>query len=166
MSADTTRIEAARAFRTGYRQQQLGRTKHAVHHYRRSIELLPTAEAYTYLGWAYSHLGQYGRAINACRQAISLDPTLGNPYNDIGAYLIELGRAEEAVGWLQKALEAPRYETYCYPHFNLGRANELLGSPDAAARSYRRALDVDPTFMPARLALQRLGGPVGSSGGG
>ncbi len=166
MFADAARIEAARAFRTAFRQQRLGETGYAIHHYRRSIELLPTAEAYTYLGWAYSHLGRYGRAISACRKAIDLDPTLGNPYNDIGVYLIELGRAEEAVGWLQQALEAPRYETYCYPHYNLGRANELLGEPNEALRCYRRALDVDPTFVPARLALQRLGEPPGYSGGG
>jgi tetratricopeptide (TPR) repeat protein len=30
-------------------------------------------------------------AIAECKKAVELDPDLGNPYNDIGAYLIEKG---------------------------------------------------------------------------
>ena len=51
----------------------------------------PTAEAHTFLGWAYSFLGDYESAITECRNAIELDPDFGNPYNDIGAYLIQQG---------------------------------------------------------------------------
>ena len=30
-------------------------------------------------------------------------PTFGNPYNDIGAYLIAKGELDEAIEWLEKA---------------------------------------------------------------
>jgi len=50
-----------------------------------------------------------------------VDPDLGT-YNDIGAYLIELGRFEEAIPWLERATEARRYEPRHFPHYNLGRA--------------------------------------------
>ena len=49
-------------------------------------------------------------------------PDFGNPYNDIGAYMIELGQFDEAIPWLQQAIEAPRYEPRHFPHYNLGRA--------------------------------------------
>jgi hypothetical protein len=37
-----------------YRHQMNGDLDAAVEHYRRSIEFYPTAEAHTFLGWAYS----------------------------------------------------------------------------------------------------------------
>ena len=50
----------------------------------------PTAEAYTFLGWTYHFQGRIEDAIAECKRAIEVDPEFGNPYNDIGAYLIEL----------------------------------------------------------------------------
>ncbi len=81
----------------------------------------------------------------------------GHPYNDIGAYLIELGRPEEALDWLDRALQASRYENYCYPFYNLGRAHELLGQREEARRRYQDSFDEDPAFTPALLALRRIG---------
>ena len=51
----------------------------------------------------YSFQGRPDDAIAECKIAIAVDPDFGNPYNDIGAYLIELGREEEAVTWLERA---------------------------------------------------------------
>jgi hypothetical protein len=39
-------------------------------------------------------------------RAIQVDPDFGNPYNDIGAYLINLGRHDEAMAWLEQAIGA------------------------------------------------------------
>jgi Tfp pilus assembly protein PilF len=148
--------EALRILGVALRYHRAGDLRRAIYHYRRSIELVPTAEAYTFLGWAYSCQGDLEQAITECRRAIDVDPSLGNPYNDLGAYLIELGRVEEAVAWLERALAAPRFESYCHPHYHLGRALEQLGRPGEAIRSYRRALEEDPAFIPARLALSKL----------
>ncbi|MCU0228257.1 MAG: tetratricopeptide repeat protein, partial [Bryobacterales bacterium] len=74
-----------------------GRLEDAILLYRESISTLPTAEACTFLGWVYRFQGKLQEAIEECKNAILIDPTLGNPYNDIGAYLIELGRHEEAI---------------------------------------------------------------------
>jgi tetratricopeptide (TPR) repeat protein len=62
----------------------------------------PTAEAHTFLGWAYSHAGYVERAIAECKRAIEVDPDFGNPYNDIGVYLIEKGALDDAVPWLER----------------------------------------------------------------
>src|SRR5881409_2160064 len=78
--------------------------------YNRSLAEEPTAEAYTYRGWARSFLKETEEAIADCKLAIDTDPTLGNPYNDIGCYLIQLGRPDEAIPWLQKAKTAARYD--------------------------------------------------------
>ena len=60
----------------------------AIRLYQASIKVFPTAEAYTFLGWAYSFQGEYDRAVTECPAAIAVDSTSGNPYNDIGSYLL------------------------------------------------------------------------------
>jgi len=72
-----------------YQAQMEGDYERAVDLYKSSLELHPTAEAHTFLGWAYHFQGKLDQAIAECRTAIDIDPEFGNPYNDIGAYLIE-----------------------------------------------------------------------------
>ncbi|MFC1545543.1 tetratricopeptide repeat protein [Gemmatimonadota bacterium] len=156
MISDDVRREALREFTLAYRCQRSGELGQAIFHYRRSIELIPTAEAYTFLGWAYSFQGRLEEAIQECKKAVALDPTLGNPYNDIGAYLIELGRPEDALAWLARALKAVRYENYSYPYYNLGRAHEMLGHREEAHSRYQNSIDEDPAFTPALIALKRI----------
>ena len=88
---------ALELFRRAYQFQMQGDLELAVELYRKSIATYPTAEAYTYLGWAYRFQGRLEDAIAECKRAIEIDPGFGNPYNDIGAYLIELHRPQEAI---------------------------------------------------------------------
>jgi Tfp pilus assembly protein PilF len=153
---EATGAAAERHFREGYRAQVQGDLDRAIHHYRQSIAAVPTAEAHTFLGWALSHRGDYAGAIRECEMAISVDPDFGNPYNDIGSYLITLGRHEEAVGWLRRAMLARRYEPRHYPHVNLARVYVRQGKIDDAIAELRRALALEPNYPPARTELHRL----------
>ncbi|MGH9536186.1 MAG: tetratricopeptide repeat protein [Terriglobales bacterium] len=143
-------------FEKAYALQMEGSLEEAIRLYSRSIEAYPTAEAYTFRGWTYSFLGDFNRAIEECLRAIEVDPAYGNPYNDIGAYLIEQGRWNEAISWLERATRAPRYDHTCFAHFNLGRVFERRQDFGGAERHYERALETDPGYRPARLALRRL----------
>ena len=148
--------DALELWQQGYQRQTGGDLDAAERLYRRSIELHPTSEAWTFLGWVFSWRGDPRTAIDYCHRAIEVDPTFGNPYNDIGAYLLELGQAEEAIPWLKRALDAPRYEARLYPWLNLGRAHERLGRFQDAIHHYRKALEIEPTYRPATQALERL----------
>ncbi len=132
----------------------LGRYESAASSFRRSIEAFPTAEGHTFLGWSLSHLGQTEEAIAQCKKAIELDPDYGNPYNDIGVYLIDLGRPDEAIPWLKKAMQAKRYCCIQYPHFNLGRILLNKGRVEEAERAFEQALSYDPNYFPALKALE------------
>lgn len=121
MSDDPRRAEALRLWADGARLIEARRFDAAIVALTRSIELFPTAEAYTFRGWAYSHQGRVDDAIAECQQAIEVDPTYGNPYNDIGAYLIQEGKLDEAIPWLEQATQAERYEARAFPWANLGR---------------------------------------------
>jgi len=151
-----TRAEAQRHFQQGYEAQMQGRLEEAVAHYQRSIALHPTAEAHTFLGWAYSYQGRPEDAIAQCKIAISVDPDFGNPYNDIGAYLIELGREEEAVTWLERAKRAARYEPRHYPYFNLARVYVRQHKVHEAIRELQQAIAIEPRYTVARRELHRL----------
>ena len=154
---DTARIsEAQRYFQEGYRHQMRGELEAAVAAYRKSIESYPTAEAHTFLGWAYSFQGNIDEAIRQCHIAIEVDPDFGNPYNDIGAYLIEKGEYDEAIPWLSKAMQAKRYEPRHYPHINLSRVWVRKGKYPDAIGELRKALTLDPDNTGARRELHRL----------
>ena len=151
--AGEVRADAQRHFQQGYEAHMQGRLEEAAAHYQRSIALHPTAEAHTFLGWVFSHQGRPEDAIAQCKIAISVDPEFGNPYNDIGAYLMEMGRPDEAIPWLEKATRAPRYEAPHYPHFNLGRAYVSKEMLSRALEECQKALDLAPDYRAARDAI-------------
>src|SRR5438034_7902750 len=152
-----SRFEMAKdLFQNAYQLQMQGDFELAAQFYKQSIELHPTAEAHTFLGWTYHFQGRLDAAIAECKLAIEIDPEFGNPYNDIGAYLIELEKFDEAIPWLERAIEARRYEPRHFPHYNLGRAYLGKEMYSNAMRSFQEALEIEPRYSLARQALASL----------
>ena len=133
-----------------------------MHLYKASIDERPTAEAHTYLGWTYSYMGRYDDAIEQCKVAILVDPEFGNPYNDIGSYLIQKGELEKAIPWLELAKKAPRYEPRHFPYLNLFRVYIKQGRLDAAQREFEQARFIQQTVeLEAGTATEEdLGGMI------
>ena len=148
--------EAFIHWRNGNVLHLAARYEQAAELFQQSIDAYPTAEGHTFLGWSLSELGRLEDAIAECKKAISLDSDYGNPYNDIGVYLIQLGRPEEAVPWLHKAIAAERYCCYEFAHANLGRVLLSQGKIDAAKRSFERALSRNPEYVPAIAGLELI----------
>jgi Tfp pilus assembly protein PilF len=124
--------------------------------YKRSLEIFPTAEAHTFLGWTYHFQGRAQDAIEECQRAIQVDPDFGNPYNDIGAYLIDLDRYDEAISWLERATKARRYDPRHYPYFNLGRVYFAKGQINRARDYFQQALQIEPRYTAARQAIENI----------
>ena len=158
MDDENRKERAIQLLKQAYEHQMKKELDEAEELYKKSIEAYPTAEAYTFLGWTYSWMGRVDDAIAECHKAIEVDPTFGNPYNDIGSYLIMKGEIEEAIPWLERALQAPRYESYCYPHMNLGRVYEAKRDWLRAKEEYRKALAEKQEYAPAAQALARIRG--------
>jgi tetratricopeptide (TPR) repeat protein len=148
--------QAMKFFQMGYQSQMEGRLEDAVYYYKKSLEIEETAEAHTFLGWTYSFMGKFEEAIQECRQAIGVDPDFGNPYNDIGSYLTQLGMLDDAILWLEKAKLAVRYATPEYAYFNLGQVYEIKGLWPKAMKEYHGALKINPHYEPAKAAFSRL----------
>jgi Tfp pilus assembly protein PilF len=148
--------EALRLWQAGTDRLLAGDLEEAISLFTRSLELQPTAEAYTFRGWAYSFAGRLDDAIEECRKAIATDPGFGNPYNDIGCYLMEQGRPDDAVPWFEQAKRAPRYEPRHFPYLNLGRLLAARGDVAEAIAEFEGALAEAPDDPIARQFLETL----------
>src|SRR5467141_1688402 len=155
-SSPPAKYEAKQLFHEAYEAQLAKNYEEAIELYKRSIATYPTAEAHTFLGWVYSFQNRYDEAIAECLEAIRVDETLGNPYNDIGSYMLARGDAYGCVRWFKRALLAPRYESYAFPHFNLGRVYEMRHRFLEAAKHYGLALEQNPDFAQAAVGLHRM----------
>ena len=144
MGSATDPDAAAEYWHRAFQAQMSGDLTAAIELYQRSIAACPTAEAHTFLGWTYSFQGRLEDAIEECQKAIAVDPTFGNPYNDIGAYLIELGRSDEAIPWLERAKLAKRYEPRHFPYVNLARIYSSRSEVTRAIRELEQALVIEP----------------------
>ena len=156
---DEVRIRrAVELLQEAYQRQMGGDLEGAIARYQESIALHPTAEAHTFLGWTYSFQGRLEEATAECLRAIEVDPDFGNPYNDIGVYLMQQGKLEEAIPWLERAKQAPRYEPRQFPFMNLGRIYLKQGRWWEALKQFEAALKLAPTDADLAKALHSLRG--------
>ena len=148
--------EALELWQAGADRLMAGDLDEAVSLFTRSLEVRPTAEAYTFRGWAYSFAGRLDEAIEECRKAIATDPSFGNPYNDIGCYLMEQGKLDDAVSWFEQAKRAMRYEPRHFPYLNLGRLRAARGEYAEAILEFQGALGESPDDPVALRFLEEL----------
>lgn len=153
-SEDQNQAQARTLWEEGVKHLVKGRFLTAVGLFNRSVAAHPTAEGYTYRGWAVSFLGMLDQAIRDCHLAIAVDPEFGNPYNDIGVYLMRQGQMDEAIGWLEKAKKAKRYDPKHFPYLNLGHIYLAKGEQMKALDEFMKALEIDPEN---EVALKAIG---------
>ena len=150
-------VERALAlWREAYELQMKGDLDGAIERYRASIAVHPTAEAHTFLGWTMSFQGRLDEATQECLKAIEVDPDFGNPYNDIGVYLMQQDKLDEAIPWLEKAKHARRYEPRQFPFMNLGRIYLKQGKWWDALREFEGSVRMAPKDKDAHRALHGL----------
>jgi tetratricopeptide (TPR) repeat protein len=144
MGTGTNHDRALELIQRAMNFQMAGDLDESIRLYKESIAVCPTADAHTYLGWAYSFQGRIDDAIAECEVAIRLDPEFGNPYNDIGVYLMQQEKFDEAIPWLERAKTAKRYEPRHFPYLNLGRVYAAKGMMIKALEQFREALRLHP----------------------
>jgi Tfp pilus assembly protein PilF len=160
MADPDARERAVALWQEACRYQMAGELDRAIETYKRSIEVHPTAEAHTYLGWTYSFQNRIEEATAECRRAIELDPDFGNPYNDIGVYLMQQQRLDDAIPWLEKAKQARRYEPRHFPFLNLGRIYLRQRKWWDALREFEGAARLAPQDAETRKTLHTLRGQL------
>lgn len=136
--------------------QQEGDIITAITFYKKALSFNPTALTYSFIGWAYSFLGDYNNAIAYCEEGIKLDPEVGNNWNDIGAYLIQQKKLEDAQPYIEMAKTCSKYTTPHFPFYNQGKIYELKGWWMEAVTEYKKCLDLCPDYEQGRYAYYRM----------
>jgi tetratricopeptide (TPR) repeat protein len=97
-------------------------------------------------------LGRTQQAADDFNMAINLDPTLGDPYVNLGAMLIKKGQHEDALVQINKGLELGM----AFPHigyYDRAVAEQMLGRYKEAYYDYKKVLELEPNFT---MASERL----------
>ncbi len=147
---------ASEYFDRAYKMHLDGKIESAIKEYQASIQIFPTAKAYAFLGWAYSLQGNFDLAIDECKKAIELEPDFDSAYKDIGIYLMNLDKLDEALSWLEKAVNFPDNDSKHLSYFNIGKIYDKKGDWLKASKYYNISLLLKPEYEPAQIALIRI----------
>jgi Tfp pilus assembly protein PilF len=71
---------------------------------------------------------------------------------------MQKGQYDEALPWLEKAKQAPRYEPRHFPYLNTGRTYLATGEWSRALKEFEKAVELMPDDLEARKALAELRG--------
>ncbi len=143
-------------FDKGYKMHLDGKLESAIKEYKNSIQIFPTAKAYTFLGWAYSLQGNFELAIDECKKAIELEPDFDSAYRDIGINLMNLNKLDEALFWLERAANFSQSHSKYLSLFNIGKIYDKMNDWLKASKYYNQALLLKPDYEPAQIALIRI----------
>lgn len=114
------------------------------------------------LGWACMFNQQVERAAAQFERALAVNPSFTRAYWGLGVALYSRGRADDAVGMIEKAIRLSRHDPilYLFEH-NLGVAHLLTGRYEQAAECARRSVALNPRTAAAQRLLGACCGHLG-----
>lgn len=125
----------------------------AVH--RRAIDAAPRDWAlHKNLARLLQRLGDLAGAAESCREVVRRLPHCTEPRAQLGAFLTQLGRCEEALREFDAALSLKPDSVQSINGRGLALAQQ--GQADAALREYERSLKIDPDYGETHLRLGML----------
>ncbi len=124
--------------------------KAAEQYIQKAIELNPdNPSCYLNMGNVVHEQGRYEESIQWYERSVAFDYEANKKaYNNMGVSLTRLGRLEQALESLSKAVELD--PAYFEAHNNLGETFKFSGMYDKAFEAYDRAIAIAPEFVPAR----------------
>ncbi|BCF98815.1 hypothetical protein PPGU19_033840 [Paraburkholderia sp. PGU19] len=140
----------------------------AAHHYSKAMQLAQTivdsyqggaatasrmtlAEAYATLGNAWYGLGRYDEAIDSYQRSVGLTDDDAEVHHNLAVAYLKTERSDDALRYARTALA--RKDGSARMHINLGDVLRSLGDLEAAASSYRSAIERSPDADIAHTAL-------------
>jgi Flp pilus assembly protein TadD len=125
---------------------ELGRLEDAAGHFKASHAVEPRAEIYSDFGFALARLGRPDEAQASYRKALELDPRSPSAHANLAVSLAQSGDFTQAEAHYRIAVrEKPTADAYN----GLGYVLARQGRGDEAIVELRKAIDVDPKFIPA-----------------
>ena len=143
------------AHRLGRIFQKEGMYGKAIAYYSKEAELEPSPGLYGIIGVLYLRQGKYDRAIEYFEKALGMDSDFPAARMDMlaayhrwGLELIEGGQAGKAVSILLRALEL--FPSSRVMYYDMGTAYDANGQYKKAIEQYKKAMELEPTFVAAK----------------
>ena len=136
--------------------RRLGKPREMIRAWEEVARLAPKdALVRVQLGEAWRDRGDQAKAAAWLREAVTLDPEPASYWNSLGMVLGTKGDLAEAEKAFGEALRrgGPDSQQYAY---NLGLVVLRQGRRDEAAALFRKSLELDPRFAPARARLAEV----------
>jgi Tfp pilus assembly protein PilF len=119
--------------------------------YRRALELQPdNTTALNDAGMCYARFGQLQTSVPLLERAVHNQPDNKLYRNNLATVLVEADRVDEAYQHLCAA------HGEAVAHYNLGYLLSRKNATERARHHLARALEIDPTLVPAQALLARL----------
>ncbi len=139
---------------------EAGRYREAIAACQQSIALSPpqvnTARPHNNIGRIYSQLGENDLGEEYCRRAIRLDPDFPVAHMNLGKIMLDQQRPEEAVFYLEKAVELAPHLLPAYLLLAEAYASISPDQSEKAIQICRQVLADNPEFLEARRMLGTL----------
>ncbi|HKV09913.1 MAG TPA: tetratricopeptide repeat protein [Thermoanaerobaculia bacterium] len=146
-------------FLLGAAYERVGQRDKAIAEFRRVLKLEPDFHAaLNYLGYTFAEKGEnLDEAVDLTRRAVALDPDNGSYVDSLGWAYYQLGRYDQARGYLERAARLEPEDATLQEH--LGDVYVALGQKERAREAYRRAVELDDDNLEkVRQKLDKLGG--------
>ena len=111
-----------------------------------------SSDAHTAVGSVHLVMRQWEKAIEECELAVSLNPNSADNIAILAIALRTVGRVEEALAMLEKAIRLNPMPPDWYLH-EFGSCYRLMGRYDEAIAMLKRVLDGNPDYLNSRLNL-------------
>ncbi|MBF0520627.1 MAG: tetratricopeptide repeat protein [Nitrospirae bacterium] len=112
--------------------------------------------AHNSLGASLAQAGRFNESLPHLREAIILNPTFFEAYVNLGNVLFTLKKPHDAANTYKKAIELNPKSALAYNGYGVAVLNldDDKNSLKEAVEAFRKALTIDPGFMPARMNLE------------
>lgn len=138
----------------GFAFYKLNKSQEAITNFLQATALKPDYEqAHHSLGDAYFYLAKdYKQALEPYKKALELKPEQPNVNYNVGWILNDLERYEEAIPFLQKAIEQ-KVNTPAFAHQEIGFAHYKRKNNPAAIANYQKAIALKTDYALAYFGL-------------
>jgi tetratricopeptide (TPR) repeat protein len=120
---------------------------------REALSVKDRAATFDNRGVMLDQLGRVDKAADDFRQAMALDPSLGDPHINLGSILIKEKRYDDALISINKGIELG----VSFPHigyYDRAVAYQLMGKFKEAYYDYKKVLEIEPNFAQASERLK------------
>ena len=120
-----------------------------------AITLKPTPAAYSLRGMVHYDKGNWDKAISDYSEAIRLDTSNGEAFNNRAWTYYRTGRSDKALSDADAAVRLLSKQAYVWD--TRAHIHAALGNREAAISDFRAALAIDPGNAESKAGLAKLG---------